>query len=600
MKKLSYEDYLSTMRGCFLGKTIGGTLGMPYEGVLEVNHVTYYDPVPTTMVPNDDLDLQVVNLELVRRHGLPVCGRYLSEFWTDYMCGFPDEYGVANHNVIRGLYPPVSGYYGNFFHGGMGCAIRSELWACLAPGDPDLAVRLALEDASSDHDSDGVDASMFLTAIESAAFVEKDRDVLLEIGFSKITRNPRMTAAFRDVIRWWNEYGDALTIRPMILQKYPSQNWTDVTINLSFILLSWLASGGDFGKGICTAASLGYDADCTCATLGSIMGMLHPEKIEEKWYKPIGNQLVLSPCIVGAHEPATIEEWMNLIAETAVEVERFYGSAATLVPEEGMELPQYIGTPFWTKRIPLVSYRAEDAARSSLVAVKPLAVRVVYAEEVALMNPEGTHMTVRIANPMKQTAIGSVSLRVPNGWTVKPETIDISLMPGEEIAEEICITRPENTRFAWKNPMDISMVINGISCEASAGLILPIPYRLASEDKPRFSATNMFPVPAGKQTMILEVKAGCRLIDMRLLAQGTRSLTLKVNGVAISSHDNSFYVPAFHRNPDAVIGCLNEGWNRIEIEMTDESEPAGEIFFGIADQFGWEWANKTEYRVPEV
>ena len=46
--------------GCWLGKAVGGTLGQPYEGCDGPNDLTFYDPVPTDMVPNDDLDLQVL------------------------------------------------------------------------------------------------------------------------------------------------------------------------------------------------------------------------------------------------------------------------------------------------------------------------------------------------------------------------------------------------------------------------------------------------------------------------------------------------------------------------------------------------------------
>ncbi len=52
---------------------------MPFEGNLNVNEVTYYDPVPTSMVANDDVDLQVVALEILRRRGLPVTAHYLCE-----------------------------------------------------------------------------------------------------------------------------------------------------------------------------------------------------------------------------------------------------------------------------------------------------------------------------------------------------------------------------------------------------------------------------------------------------------------------------------------------------------------------------------------
>ena len=44
------------MLGCFLGKSVGGTLGQPYEGWEGPLGLTFYDPVPTDMIPNDDLD----------------------------------------------------------------------------------------------------------------------------------------------------------------------------------------------------------------------------------------------------------------------------------------------------------------------------------------------------------------------------------------------------------------------------------------------------------------------------------------------------------------------------------------------------------------
>ena len=46
--------------GCWFGKAIGGTLGMPFEGEDGPLDIEFYTPLPTTMLPNDDLDLQVV------------------------------------------------------------------------------------------------------------------------------------------------------------------------------------------------------------------------------------------------------------------------------------------------------------------------------------------------------------------------------------------------------------------------------------------------------------------------------------------------------------------------------------------------------------
>ena len=37
------EEYVDKVRGCWLGKNIGGTLGAPFEGEKYTHGLTYYD-----------------------------------------------------------------------------------------------------------------------------------------------------------------------------------------------------------------------------------------------------------------------------------------------------------------------------------------------------------------------------------------------------------------------------------------------------------------------------------------------------------------------------------------------------------------------------
>lgn len=50
MKELTFADYDEQLRSCFMGKSVWGTLGMPYEGQQKRLNLSYYDPVPTKMV----------------------------------------------------------------------------------------------------------------------------------------------------------------------------------------------------------------------------------------------------------------------------------------------------------------------------------------------------------------------------------------------------------------------------------------------------------------------------------------------------------------------------------------------------------------------
>ena len=102
--------------GCWLGKAVGGT---PFEGHDGPLDLTYYLPVPTGMLPNDDLDLQVVWACALDAMERPRVDRELLALaWQDHV-EFPwDEYGVAKRNLALGLRPPFTGSYDNWFaHG---------------------------------------------------------------------------------------------------------------------------------------------------------------------------------------------------------------------------------------------------------------------------------------------------------------------------------------------------------------------------------------------------------------------------------------------------------------------------------------------------
>lgn len=300
--------------GCWLGKAVGGTLGMPYEGVEGPLDLDFYRPIPTHMIPNDDLDLQILWACLLDSMDKPLVGPNLFEAgWKEHV-DFPwDEYGVCKRNLSLGIPPPRSGAFDNWFANGMGAAIRSEIWACLAPGDPERAAAYAELDASLDHSGEGIDAEVFFAAMESYAFVSASVSEIVQKGLEFIPGNSEIRSAIEDVYSWWEASGEWMEVRTRILQKYGHENFTNVTENIAFTVLGLLDGGGDFGRSICTAANCGKDTDCTAATVGAILGILNPQSIGDRWLKPIGKDLVLSPEITGISPPDTLDEFTELI-----------------------------------------------------------------------------------------------------------------------------------------------------------------------------------------------------------------------------------------------------------------------------------------------
>lgn len=307
-------NYRDRVMGCWLGKAVGGTLGMPFEGQDGPLDIEFYTPVPTEMLPNDDLDLQVLwACILDQMSDVRVDRHVLAQAWRD-KCEFPwDEYGVAKRNIAEGLTPPQTGSFDNWFTRGMGAAIRSEIWACLAPGDPALAAKYAYEDACVDHAGEGIWAEVFFAALESAAFAEFDPDTLLNQAEAALPAGSEIRHAVQDTRLWWNELGDWQAVRERILARYGHENFTDVVMNVAFTVLGWLAGAGDFSRTICIANNCGKDTDCTAATAGSLMGILNPGGIPDRWLAPIGRDLVLSPEIVSITPPATLDGLTDLV-----------------------------------------------------------------------------------------------------------------------------------------------------------------------------------------------------------------------------------------------------------------------------------------------
>lgn len=309
------ETYRKKALGAWLGKAVGGTLGAPWEGCRGPLSLTFYDPVPADMVPNDDIDLQVVwACRLASDWKGVVSYANLSDAWLRNIGFALDEYGVAKRNLARGVPAPHSGAYDNAFTDGMGAAIRSEIWALVAPGDPAAAARLARVDASVDHAGAGVHAEQFLAALESALFETPDLRAAIAAGLAQIPSDSRLARAIADTVRLCDAGGDFASVRAAILRDRGSENFTDVSMNLSFEVAALLLGGGDFARTICLAVNFGRDADCTGATVGAILGILAPDSIPEEWLRPIGRALVLNDGISGIEPPPTLDALTDLVA----------------------------------------------------------------------------------------------------------------------------------------------------------------------------------------------------------------------------------------------------------------------------------------------
>lgn len=308
--RLGRDRYRDKVYGCWLGKNIGGTLGAPYEGKKQAMELTFYDPLPEQAAPNDDLDLQLVWLELLEDRGIPPRLPDLAEYWRTRLWPYPwGEYGFCARNLDRGLLPPVSGWFENYYVDEMGSPIRSEIWACVAPAAPECAAALAWRDSCLDHaGGEGMWGEMFWAAVESAAFVVSDPLRLIRIGLSMTPPSCNISRVIREVVWCYRHQLSWAEARERIVRIYGNAQPGNAIQNHGFIILGWLY-GRDFGDRLCCAVNCGYDTDCTGATLGALLGILHGAKgTPARWRDPVGEGIVVHKFTQGKRPPATLAD----------------------------------------------------------------------------------------------------------------------------------------------------------------------------------------------------------------------------------------------------------------------------------------------------
>lgn len=347
---MELKDYRSRVMGCWLGKNIGGTLGMPMEWERKKNAVTYYThDITGEPLPNDDLDIQILWLLALEEYGIQIDAKLLGEFFNEYMIFTHAEYGTAKTNLRSGLQPPVSGSFNNRFKDSFGSYIRADIWACLFPGLPEMAAKYAFEDAIVDHgDGEGVYAEVFTAVMESAAFYEKDIDKLIDVGLSYIPEDCAVSRAVRDALRTYREGMTIEESREYIMQNYighlewhaiseedeekgyteGEMGW-DVPSNLMIIIYGLLYGGGNYEKAMCIAVNYGEDTDCTAGTIAALFGIMYgAELFDEKWTKPVGNKIVtfsIDPFLMYGRIPKTIEELTDRVLQIHKEAYRTLG-----------------------------------------------------------------------------------------------------------------------------------------------------------------------------------------------------------------------------------------------------------------------------------
>ncbi len=413
---------------CWLGKNIGGTLGGPFEGKRTKLDVKGFTTPPGKPLPNDDLDLQLVWLKAVEENGrYKLDERLLGEYWMEYVSPYWNEYGVGKGNMAAGLVPPISGEYDNEWKHSNGAWIRTEVWACLDPALVEDTMRFGYMDACVDHGmGEGTYATIFIAAIESAAFAISDMRELIRIGLSKIPKSCRTHKFVSHVIKCydngnsWDTARDEVTEMAMNEPDFGTNDgWFQAPTNVAYTVIGLLYGEGDFKKTLLTAINCGDDTDCTGATAGAIMGLIYGQKIiPEDWKAYIGDEIVTVAINRGACYgiPLSCTELASKLLMLQPEMLR--GKNVSITDGDD-ELPENDIQAFYGD-----SFARALEARSSYCCdydFTPASVHIDYERAPEIKENESISFTATVTNHFLSQRHFECELLLPDGWTYSCE-----------------------------------------------------------------------------------------------------------------------------------------------------------------------------------
>ena len=322
--KLTVEgrnEYLNKVYASWLGKLIGIRLGSPVEGWSHEQIMEKYPDEEGYLVDydvyaaDDDsngplffvralLDDKQISAETIGDALLNYLCEYHGFFWWGGV-GVSSEH-TAYENLKKGIKAPLSGSRetnGLTMAEQIGGQIFSDCWGYVAGYDPELAKKLSAMASSVTHDGNGIEGGIFVAVAITLAMQRNDIHQVIDEALTYLDQDMEYCQVAKDIIRFYRENPDDWKKCLDYIQKnygydkYPGV--CHIIPNMALMIMAMSYGDNDFDKTMVMLNRSGWDTDCNCGNVGSILGaLLGLDGINEKWIRPI-NDLINSSSAIG-------------------------------------------------------------------------------------------------------------------------------------------------------------------------------------------------------------------------------------------------------------------------------------------------------------
>lgn len=306
---LSMETYRDKVRGAWLGKMVGVSVGILrefwYRGeIMPREKVSKWDESLLSLASiEDDLYIPFALLKEMDEKGIDISDRemtlalypYSFEFWDGHQ--YTWELGIAPPDAGHPAYAP--------FPDGLSYSFASDYSGLIAPGRPDIPTELAQRFGSTLVYGDGIYGGAFIGAMYSKAFFETDLTEIVKAGLEAVPCDSWLYESISDVLLAyekdpsdWESAWHAVTDKYFWNEHYNWIQWPyggrtegidlDVKLNCAYLTIALLYGGGDIERTLNLAIRCGQDCDSNAANaLGVLFAVIGFENIPYTYQKPL-------------------------------------------------------------------------------------------------------------------------------------------------------------------------------------------------------------------------------------------------------------------------------------------------------------------------
>ncbi|MYG13967.1 MAG: ADP-ribosylglycohydrolase family protein [Gammaproteobacteria bacterium] len=247
----------------------------------------------TRSEPDDDIHYSVLALMMLERHGRDLSTAHVAQSWLRNLPAAATY--TAERAAYRILLTKGDEWFAergepgfdlaecadNPYNDWIGAQIRADVYGWVAPGDPELAARLATADAALSHRGDGIGGAVFVAVAGSQIPVCASLDEAVERTLPFLESGSGAREAVELGIACRNDPEGGARIRA----RYANLSPVHTLNNLAIVVWSLLSHPDDFGAAIGDAVAAGLDTDCNGATVGGLWG-LQGKPIPAPWLEP--------------------------------------------------------------------------------------------------------------------------------------------------------------------------------------------------------------------------------------------------------------------------------------------------------------------------